>query len=120
MVNLNEAWLRFVFVLISFVDIHGIIWRRGVRLKLDVESQESGRNTDVDGEGGGESCKLDNFHECHMCVIPCLIWEKAVIKDIFSMFQVVCKRCHSHDVIHQLAVPVSNKLSFTCSPTTFL
>ena len=109
MVNLNEAWLRFVFVLISFVDIHGIIWRRGVHLKLDVEGQESGRNTDVDGEGGGESCKLDNFHEYHMCVIPCLIWEKAVIKDIFSMFQVVCKRCHSHDVIHQLAVPVSNK-----------
>ena len=89
--------------------MHGIIWREGVRLKIDIEGQGSGRNADVDGKGGGEYWKLDNFHGFHMCTIPCLLWEKAVIKDIFSIFQVVCKRCHSHDVIHQLAVPVSNK-----------
>ena len=68
-VNLNVICLDFVFVLISFVHLHGIIWREvGVRLKLDVQNQGGGSNLDVDG--GGRSLRLDNFHGRQMCIIP--------------------------------------------------
>ena len=51
-------WLGFVFVLISFVHIHGAVfillervW--GARSKLDVQGQGYEKNSDVDGLGGG-------------------------------------------------------------------
>ena len=47
-----------------------IIWRRGIRLKLDVQVQVGGRILDVDGKGGGGSYKLDNFHGRHMFITP--------------------------------------------------
>ena len=53
----------------------------------------------------------------NILVIPCLIGEKFLIKDIFSIFQVVCKRCHNSDVMHKLAVTVLYMLSFKCPPT---
>ena len=52
-------------------------------------------------------------------MIPCLIQQKAFIKEIFSIFQVVCKKCHDDDVIHQLAVTVLHKLSLACPPIIF-
>ena len=42
----------------------------GVHLKLDIQGQGGGRVLDVDGKGGRGILKLDNFHVCHMCVIP--------------------------------------------------
>ena len=29
-----------------------------------------GKILNVDGNGGGGFCKLDNFHGCHMCIVP--------------------------------------------------
>ena len=40
------------------------------RLKLDVQGQGDEKISDVDGQGGGGSRKLDNFHGRHMCIIP--------------------------------------------------
>ena len=59
------AW--FVFVLISFVRMHGIIWRGGRggggagRLKLGVQGQGGGRILDVDGQGGWGVLKTGQF-----------------------------------------------------------
>ena len=45
-----------------------IIWKgRGVRLKLDVQGQGGGVILDVAGQG---TPILDNFHGCHMCIVP--------------------------------------------------
>ena len=51
--------IGFVFVLISFIHMHGAIvvpWfvgeSVGIRLKLDVQGQGSGKILDVDGQGG--------------------------------------------------------------------
>ena len=46
-----------------------IIWKGGVRLKLDVQGQEGGRILDVTGQGDGGSWKLDNFHVSSLGVI---------------------------------------------------
>ena len=76
-VNVNVTWLGFVFVLISFVCMYGAVVipyfvgeGGGIRLKLDVQGQAGGKNLDVDRQVGGGSWKLDNFHGCHMCIIP--------------------------------------------------
>ena len=48
-----------------------IIWREGaVCLKLDIQGQEGGKIFDVARQGGGGYWKWDNFHGCHMCIIP--------------------------------------------------
>ena len=43
-----------------------------VRLKLDAQSQGGGTILDVDGQSGGGSWKLDNFHGGHMYIVPYL------------------------------------------------
>ena len=69
-VNLNVTWLDFVFILISFVHIHDIIWRGGFiwNWTPKVKGMEQYR-TWID-RGGGRSWKLDNFHGCHLCISP--------------------------------------------------
>ena len=47
-----------------------IIWRGESRLKLDFQGHGGGKILDVDGQGGGGSSKLDNFHGRHMYIIP--------------------------------------------------
>ena len=39
-------------------------------MKLDIQGQGDGRILDVEGQRGWGSWKLDNFHGCHMCIIP--------------------------------------------------
>ena len=45
-------------------------WGWGVRLKLDVQGQDSRKILHIDGQGVEESWKLDNFHGRHMCIVP--------------------------------------------------
>ena len=47
-----------------------IIWREGVRLKLDVQGQGGGRILDLDGQRGWVVLKIGHFHGRHMCIIP--------------------------------------------------
>ena len=67
----NHPWIIFPFNWLV------IIWRvgkggggKGFRLKLDVQGQGGGIILDVDAQEGGGSWKSDNFHGCHMCIIP--------------------------------------------------
>ena len=79
-VSFDVTWLGFVFVLISFVHMHGAVvalqfvgeGNRGgeVHLKLYGQGQEGEKSLDVDGQGGEGSWKLDNFRGCHMCIVP--------------------------------------------------
>ena len=64
----SHPWIMFSFNLLVV-----IIWRGGVWLKLDVQIQGGWGILDIDGQVGRGSCKLCNFHWCHMCIIPCSI-----------------------------------------------
>ena len=76
MFNLNVRSFGFVFVLISFVHIHGAVVvrgrvRRGVRLILDVQCQGGGKTLELDGQGGGGGLKIREFpwtsyEHCHL------------------------------------------------------
>ena len=50
-----------------------IIWKGGIYLKLDVQSQGSGRILYVTGQSGWGVLKLDNFHGRHMCIVATYI-----------------------------------------------
>ena len=58
----------FVFVLILFAHRNGIIWRGGIRLKLDVQGQGGGRILDIDGHGVGGLERWTIFVDA-MCVL---------------------------------------------------
>ena len=60
----NNPWIMFSFNWLV------IIWRGGVRLKLDVQGQGSGRILGVDQQERWWSWKLNNFHRRHICIIP--------------------------------------------------
>ena len=44
------TWFSFCF---DFVRSHGIIWKGGVRLKLDVQGQGGAKILEADGQGDG-------------------------------------------------------------------
>ena len=47
-----------------------MIWREGVCFKLDIQSQEGKRISDIVGQRGWRSWKLDSFPGRYMCIIP--------------------------------------------------
>ena len=61
-----------VIIGLCFLLIEWLLFGEGgtVRLKLDFQGQGGGRMLDVDGQGGWGSWNLDNFHGCHICIIP--------------------------------------------------
>ena len=61
-----------------------IICRGEVRLKLDVQGQGVGKILDVDGQGGGVSWKLDNFHDV-ICVSSLTLCHKDVNKNYLKV-----------------------------------
>ena len=64
----DVTWFYFCF---NFVRSHArSVRKKRVRLKLYVHGQEGEKISDLDGQAGEESWKLDNFHGRHMCIIP--------------------------------------------------
>ena len=59
----NHSWIMFSFNWLF------IIWKGGIRLKLNAQDQKGGRILDLDRQGGGY-WKLDSFHGRHMCITP--------------------------------------------------
>ena len=54
-----------------FFDLTGYHMETGGRsLKLEVQGQRTGRILDVDGQGDGESWKLESFRGLHMWIVP--------------------------------------------------
>ena len=65
--NLNShPWIMFSF------NWWFINWRGGGgSFEIGHPRSRGQRILDVDGQGDEGSWKLDNFHGCHMCIIPC-------------------------------------------------
>ena len=57
--------LGLCFLLIDWLSFGG-----GLLLKLDVQDQGVEDFWTLMDEAGGRSRKLDNFHGCHMCIVP--------------------------------------------------
>ena len=106
-----ECDVTWFFVLMSFVHMHGAV-------VVPYFVIEGGNVLDVDGHGGGESWKLDNFHGGHLCIVPNLYITLCI--NIFpgwvQSFQNFKKRGGKREfVFSRVAWPTSGLVTFETS-----